>query len=1051
MRFGILGPLEIHDGLRVVDVSAPKQRALLILLLIEAGRVVSPDVILDRLWPDRPPSAGLKTVRFHVSKLRSALEPEAKGGGFTTVETQGTGYTINADRHEIDSRLFERLAKDGRRELKQRPDRAYRLLSDALGLWRGKALLDVAYEEFASDEARRLDSMHVSAVEDRIEAELQLGRSSDLVAELQSIVVEYPLRERPAELLMQALYAAGRSAEAISAGQEFRTRLGDIGLDPPPSLSVLEEQILSHDSGLAPTAPHEPTAPVPAHLPRRLSSFIGRRTEMEDIKALTPRARLVSLVGPPGSGKTRLAIEVATEIGIDSVAEPLWVELTDVTDPELVPQAMITAIGVRPPRGTDAMQLLLANLREQSGILVLDNCEHVLGEAARVVVAILEACPAISILATSREVLGVPGEQVWPVPPFSLPPDVPVPLAELVEIDSVQLFTDRAKEANPGFDVDDVNKNDIAAICRRLDGLPLAIELAASATEALSADQILARLTRRFGDVPGVPRQGFARQATMKEAIRWSFDLLEAADQTIFCRLSAFSGGFTMAAAEEVAGWGDIERGDVFDAILRLVHKSLLVPMHRRGRRVRYRMLTVLRGFGQQMLHDAGEHHEVDRRHAVYYADLAESIAPHFEAPTPLLGRDVADAELDNLRTAIDSSITSSDTATASRIVAALTWYWYWRSYISEGYRWGTRLLATIGDAAATPEIAQVWYSVGLFETIMGRYAKGSDAFEKSRAMARDLDMEALEAATLTGMGVNARDQGRLSASLDYLEAAETITRRLGAAPRLALTLRFVGLVNYMLGHRAKAEAALDECYQLFSEIGHKGGMGWALEGKARLGFRFDETPRYDLAERAAEMYSEVHDRRNQAWLLIRTAGAKRREGKLIDAKADVDEALGIFTELGDNRGTAYAMTHCGLLALRGDDPVQAGRELREGLALFDEIGDAGGVSASHGYLAVLAVLEGDPDAARTHAATWLDLPAEDRYVWSVADTLDALADALDSGGVHGTTINELAVTYRAALESEDPDTSTRVDLAVVPEVLSAALSEHDRETKIDN
>jgi tetratricopeptide (TPR) repeat protein len=306
--------------------------------------------------------------------------------------------------------------------------------------------------------------------------------------------------------------------------------------------------------------------------------------------------------------------------------------------------------------------------------------------------------------------------------------------------------------------------------------------------------------------------------------------------------------------------------------------------------------------------------------------------------------------------------------------------------------------------------------------------------------------MEDLEAATLTGMGVNARDQGRLAASLEYLEAAELIDRRLGATPRLALTLRFVGLVHFMLGNRARAEAALDECYELFSELGHKGGMGWALEGKARLSFQFDETPDYDAAQRAAELYSEVHDRRNQAWLLLRTASARRKSGEPSASRADVEQSLEIFVELGDNRGTAYAVTQCGLLALHDGDLVRAGEELRQGLALFAKIGDAGGVSASHGYLSVLAVLNGAPTAARDHAATWLSHPAGDRYVWFMADVLDALADGLDARGAHDTTVDSLAVAYRAAVEAQELGASTKVDLTPIPEVLLAALSRAERE-----
>lgn len=1037
MRFQILGPLEVYEGTTPVEVSAPKQRALLILLLIEAGRVVTPDVILDRLWPDRPPTAGLKTVRFHVSKLRSALEPEVKGGGFEVVETHDAGYTVDAGRHEIDSRIFERLAGEARRELDARPDRAQRLLSEALGLWRGAALLDVAYEEFAADEARRLDALRLAATEDRIHAELRLGRSEDLVPELETMVTDYPLRERPAELLMQALYAAGRSADAIAAGQALRRRLGEIGLDPPPSLTLLEEQILSHDTDLTPRTRPDAAGPRPAHLPRRLSSFIGRKSEIEEIRSVAEGARLVTLVGPPGSGKTRLGIEVAVGIGIDTDAEPVWVELTEVADPALTPQAVVTALGVRPPLGVDAMQLVIANLRDRAGLVVLDNCEHVLVVTARLVMTVLEACPEIRILATSREVLGVPGEQVWPVPPFTLPPVAPMPIAELLEIDSVQLFVDRAREANPRFTVTEDNKDDIAAICRRLDGLPLAIELAASATEALSANQIVNRLAPRFADVPAVRRLGSTRQATMEAAVRWSYELLDPIDKTVFARLSAFAGGFTMAAAEEVAGWGEVERSDVFNSILRLVHKSLLVPTHRRGGQVRYRMLTVLRQFGQRELRAAGHDREADLRHAGFFADLAERIAPYLEGPKAALGRDVADEELDNLRSAIEASINAGDTHTALRIAAALTWYWYWRSYIAEGYRWNTRILAAADEES--PEQAQVIYALGIFETIMGRFLEGSAAFERARAAARELNIEILEAAALTGLGVNARDQGSLAAALEYLRAAEEINRRIGATARLALTLRFVGLVEFMLGHLAPARAALDECFVLFEGLGHKGGMGWALEGRALVGFRMDENPRYEDAARAASLYSEVNDRRNQAWLLLHTAGARRRSGELAEAGAATEQALEIFVELGDRRGTAHAVLESGIPHVEEGDEAAAGPPIRRSLALFDDIGDSGGAAAAHGYLGALAVLAGDASQAHAHCSAWLGQPAEDRNVWSMLDVLEALDGAV-AAAEPDPDIRATLARYRQAIAGTGSSSAASVDLSTLPEAVASAV-----------
>ena len=799
MRFRILGPLTVEHNGAPVEVTAPKQRALLILLLLEAGHVVPAEVILDRLWQENLPSGGLKTVRFHVSSLRTTLEPEVRGSGWSVVQTRDSGYFIDPTLHEIDARRFDRLATEGHRDVETRPDRAHRLLTDALSLWRGMALHDVAYEDFAVAEARRLEARKLTAAEDLMATELRLGRTAGMVAELEELVAANPLRERTTELLMQALYGAGRSADAIAAAQNLRRELGELGLDPPPSLVQLEEQILVHDQSLA-----APSVPKVQHdvrpLPARLTSFIGRRAEIRYVRQALDEKRLVTLVGAPGSGKTRLALE-SGRLLVDEFADGVaWVELADIAGPGLVPQAVVAGLGIAPPLGADYAELVITHLRSRTALLVIDNCEHVLADAARLIVSILENCPDVKVLASSREALGVPGELSWTIPPFELPPRIRTTLDNLVRVDSMQLFIDRAKDADSRFELGEHNATAVAAICRRLDGLPLAIELAASATEALTAGQILTRLDRRFVDVPGARRHGATRQTTMEEAVRWSHELLDPTDAAVFTRLSVFSGGFTMEAAEAVAGWGALASDDVFDSVLRLVHKSLLVPMRSENDQVRYKMLTVLRQFGGRELRATGESDTVDERHAAYYADVAESIAPHIEGPTASRARIVADLELDNFRVAMESSLVNGRTDVALRIDAALTWHWYWRSLIQEGLKWGLRILEASPNGEPSEARAQVLYAVGIFQTITRPLAEGNVSFEAASAMAQALGLEALHARTLTGRGVNARDRGRLSAALEYLSDAAAIDRRIGDMPHLALTLRFVGIVRFMLG-----------------------------------------------------------------------------------------------------------------------------------------------------------------------------------------------------------------------------------------------------------
>lgn len=1036
----MLGHLEVLDGERSITVSAPKQRSLLLLLLANASTVVSTDVILDNLWPDEMPATGVKTVRFHISKLRKALGAETSPVDAPVIETHGSGYLIDSDRHTIDARTFESLVDAGYAELEGRPDRAQRLLREALDLWRGPAFSDVTYEGFAANEARRLEELRLAAMESRIAAELRLGRSIDLVGELESLVASHPERERPTELLMQALYAAGRSADAIAAARDLRDRLAEMGLEPQPSLTALEERILRHEGPVAAVGRDldVATRAPAAALPTPLTSFIGRSVEIQDVRTLVRNGRLVTLVGSPGSGKTRLALEVTRQLEPGYTDGAVMVELSEVVDPSLVAQAVSTALGISAPVGADYAELIVSALRARESLVLLDNCEHVVGNAARLVLSILQACSRVKVLATSREALGVPGERVWPVPPFALPPGSDRPTEALLKADSIRLFIDRAQEVKPDFDAEPCLK-EVEIVCRRLDGLPLAIELAASTIEALTPLQIADRLASRFVEVPSGRRPGLAHQATMEDAVRWSYDLLSATDQQVFNRLSVFAGGFSMDAAEAVAGWGDVERTEVFDSVLRLAHQSLLIPLAEVQGGVRYRMLTVIRQFGSRVLRSLDETAEVDRRHAAYFAALAEDISPHLQGPQEAQTRAVADLELDNFRHALESSLAAGRPETAMQITAALTWYWYWRSYVSEGLSWARRALAA-APGESTPERAQVLHTVALFENIAGNFAAGSACFAEANEIARDQGLSSLEAATLTGLGVSLRDMGRLSEALDRFDQAVTIDRQIGDRARLALALRFAASVNLMLGRAARAVEQADESYAIFEDLGHRGGMGWALETQGRIALRLEQGGGFELLQRAREHFAEVQDRRNDAWVLMRMAESHLQVGARGDARDETSPSLGIFEELNDRRGIAYAIMQSGLVGLVSKRFDEAGADLRRALRLFLDIGDEGGASAASGFLACLAARDGDLAGAVEHLERWLSLPARDRYVWSYLGVVRQLALTTKEPSGAAETLVELAQRLEADLRSGADPAPAMAAIDDIPAMLRRAL-----------
>ncbi|MFL6222801.1 MAG: AfsR/SARP family transcriptional regulator, partial [Actinomycetes bacterium] len=589
MEFGILGPLEVRHGPGLLRVPGAKERALLADLLVHAGRVVSADRLVEDLWGDDPPGNPANTLQGRVSALRRALGPAGAG----LVVTRPPGYVLEADPGQVDAARFERLvAKAGRAA----GDAAAGPLQDALGLWRGPALAEFADQPWAQAEAARLEELRLGAVEALVELRLAAGDHTGLVGELEGLVAEHPTRERLRGQLMVALYRSGRQADALEVYQATRAVLaGELGIDPSPELQRLQQAILVQDPALEAATPRQ----QPRHnLPERLTSLVGRSEELREAAKLVEQHRLVTVTGPGGAGKTSLAVELARRLAA-GYPDGVWlVELAALRDPALLGEVVAVTLGlgeepagpgVAPPAVTERLASFVA---DKGLLLVLDNCELLVEACAGLARRLLQAGPAVRVLATSREVLGVPGEVVWPVPPLAVPaapestPAVPgaaVTDADgeapemLAGYDAVRLFVERATAADPGFVLDSTSGPVVAELCRRLDGLPLAIELAAARVRALPPAELAARLGDRFQLLAGGGRATDPRQQTLRATIDWSWELLDDADRRLLRRLSVFSGGWTVAAAEAVCGGDGLEPGEVLNGLFRLVDRSLIV------------------------------------------------------------------------------------------------------------------------------------------------------------------------------------------------------------------------------------------------------------------------------------------------------------------------------------------------------------------------------------------------------------------------------------------------------------------------------------------
>jgi predicted ATPase/DNA-binding SARP family transcriptional activator len=648
MRIGLLGTLQVRDDAGdPVRVGGHRVRSLLILLALEPGRVVPAASLIDRLWPDDPPADAGNALQTLVSRLRAALR------GTGVIESHAVGYRLVIEPGDVDAVAFETRVRSAR---------GVADLRDALALWRGPALADVAGEEFAVGPVARLEELRLAAVHDRIEADLAAGESASLVGELRALVDANPLAERSRVLLMRALAASGRQAEALDVYTQARELLAEqLGVDPSPELERAHLAVLHQDF----PAPERRVAG-----PAVLASLVGRDADLAALRARLAEHRLVTLTGPGGIGKTRLATEVSAGLGTVHM-----VELARVTEGGDVLFAVVDAVVGRvrsigrragePAAGGDPIQRLSVALADRDALVILDNCEHVIDAAADVAHQLLAACPRVTILATSREPLRITGEALWPVSPLS-------------DEAAIRLLAERAAAVRPGFSVDETNREPVSRICRALDGLPLAIELAAARLRMMSPSQLAERLDDRFTVLVGGSRAALPRHQTLRAVVDWSWESLSKPERILARRLSIFPGGITLETAEGICADDSLARCEILTALSGLIDKSILLA----GDGTRYSMLETIRAYGAEQLAANGEDEWVRAAFCRYYLTLAETADPLLRGPEQARWLAELDPELDNIHAAVRMAIDASDGETALRFIVGLGWYWMIRSNV---------------------------------------------------------------------------------------------------------------------------------------------------------------------------------------------------------------------------------------------------------------------------------------------------------------------------------------------------------------------------------
>ena len=684
MRIQLLGPFQVTDPAGgPVELAGARMRVLLTALALEAGRPVSAAALTQVLWPDgNVPANPANALQALVSRLRSAL-------GRDLVAAAQQGYRLALDPGQVDALRFEQLL-GGHPSGEQ--------LSAALDLWRGPALADVPGFEST---AARLESLRANAREDLFEARIAAGRGAEVVAELDALSAAAPLRDRTRALLMRALHQAGRSADALTVYEQGRALLAEeLGADPSPLLRAAHQTVLTAEDAPAPvpardpqpgrTATTTPPAPAPAlpasRLPAQLTSFLGRDNDLAAVADALLRTRLVTLTGPGGAGKTRLSLEVAAR----HHAPVRLVELAPVANPGDLPSTLLAALQLRESSGAqrpstrahplgETVDRIVDSLGVRELLIVLDNCEHLVAAAADLSDRLLAGCPGLRILATSREPLGITGEQQYPVLPLGFPADPQqdpgLTVEQALSFPAVRLFQERAAAVRPGFRLTAADLPPVLAVCRTLDGQPLALELAAARIRSLSPAQISERLARRFHLLTGGSRTALPRHRTLRAVVDWSWELLEKPERSLLARMSVFSGGAELETVEQVCASDEMTPAQVLDALASLVDKSLVVHTPSG----RYRLLETIRVYAAERLaEEDGAVAATRTAHAAYFAELAETGEPHLYGPgqIPWLARFLAEHE--NLISALRWSVEQGDAVTAVRLVAGIGWY-LWR------------------------------------------------------------------------------------------------------------------------------------------------------------------------------------------------------------------------------------------------------------------------------------------------------------------------------------------------------------------------------------
>jgi predicted ATPase/DNA-binding SARP family transcriptional activator len=973
----MLGSFEVRtdDGV-LADVPGARLRGLLIALALEPGHAVPKATLVDWIWGEHPPSDAANALQRLVSRLRKAL-PEG------LIEGQADGYRLRVEPDAVDAVRFERLVGQARND---EDPRRVRLLREALALWRGTAMQGVGLQDSAAFDAAvtRLEGLRLTAMEDRFDAEVSLGHGVELVPELTDLVAAHPVRERLVAALMRGLAAAGRDTEALLVYQRTREALADaLGVDPSPELSALHVSLLRGELGRR--AENRKT-----NVRAELTSFVGRDPEVAAVRELIAAHRLTTLIGPGGAGKTRLATETARTL-LGDLPDGAWlVELASIGADSDVAQPTLDALGLRDAllgadQNADLTDRLIAAIREREALLILDNCEHVIESAAAFAHRVLGECQRLRILATSREPLGITGEALWRVVPLALPSATLLSEdgdpAEIESSPAVRLLRDRAGAVRKDLPTDARTSTAMARVSWALDGMPLAIELAAARLRTMSLEQLASRLDDRFRLLTGGSRTALPRHRTLRAVIDWSWELLTDAEQMVLCRLSVFSGGVSLAAAEWVCA-ADAE--EVLTLLTALTEKSLLLSEGDRA--PRYRMLGTIKEYAASRLAEAGESDFARRAHLAYFTELAETAEPHLRRAEQLEWLATLEAEHDNITSAMRGALAAGEAHAAMRLAAAAGWYWWLSGHMAEGMELITAATETPGEVP--DEIRAMAYAIVVHFVSFGR--GDEQRFQEWVHKAHQFSQR----------GQLSNPQLRIVAALErmlrapdaVLPAWESLLEDADPWVR-ALARVQLGKMRIVLGQGGRdADAYLETALAEFRALGERFGMWLALTELAdRIATRGEFARACEHYEQAIAVFTEVGAIED----VIRM---RARQAQLYWLLGDQDSSAAAIAEAGrcaERVTWPEALAELALakaeLARWAGDAGEACQQLGVAATLLgDKAEQASFRAVTHDLLGYLA---DDLSEACTHRAVACQAASEAGYAPLVAKVIVGVAD----------------------------------------------------------